>query len=296
MRFGLIFLLSLAVTVTGCGDDDDGGTDTGSTSDTGRDDASSDAGTDTATGEDTGPGEDTGSGEDTGAGEDTGGTDAGDAGGEDAGPISMPCELPAADCDVTDMSACEAGEACRPLSDGTAMCLETGDETVATNEECMRTSDCGPGDLCVRYGADEPSFCLRLCRAGSIGECGEGYACNGGLTDRECLRACRPIAPACDILAQDCPDDGQACTLARHPETRAPYFACRTAGENGIGERCGGDEGGCTSGTICINSSDGNAYCRQVCNPDGEPRCTEDGETCRGFAPTWEVSYCRPAA
>jgi len=258
--------------LAGCGNDDDGGPTPV--------DASMDAGgTDGAIGEDAG-------------GTDGGGTDAaGDDGGggeEDGGPVSMPCTA-MGDCDPFDPTACPDGEACHPNPSGTE-CAELTARTVGEGEECSARADCAPGLLCLDFG--DGFSCNRMCPEGSIGFCGEDKGCFGTIGDAG-VRICRPIPEPCDIYAQDCPDPDDTCTFTRDPETDEPYTGCRPAGEQGHGEPCGGDDGSCDRGLVCIRGGDGSTSCHHVCDPDGEPDCTAGDETCDGFAETWMVGYCR---
>jgi len=125
------------------------------------------------------------------------------------------------------------------------------------------------------------------------------YTGQGCLAGKECLSSlsanpevglCTPPPPACDVYTQDCPA-GLTCL---------PYsrlwggfdFRCLTAGENAVGEPCGGSAGGCGRGLICIRrSSDGTASCREICQTDED--CTLPQTACVGVSNTYQVHYCR---
>jgi hypothetical protein len=271
----MLRLLFAVVLLSGCGDDGGPG-DGGVGIDAGDGDAGLDAGTDAAPGADTGT--------DTGLPVD---------GGEDA-RVSMPCTA-AGMCNPFDPESCGTTMACRPdlTPEGTG-CGPLSAAVRMEGESCTAPDDCVQGTLCLDFG--EGLSCQRMCPDGSIGFCGrDDLACFGAIAADECIRICRPIPEECDILMQDCADPLDTCTLARHPETDAPYTGCRPAGTQGPGDPCGDGMGSCDHGLICIREGM-TTSCRQVCGGAdmAPPACTEPGETCTGFARTWMVSYCRP--
>lgn len=276
----------IALLVMGCGDDDslprvdgsvriDGGGSDGGGGDGGGIDGGS---------RDAGPRPD-------GSAADAGGTDASASdGGTDGGPVSMPC-MAAGACDPFDPSACPDGESCRPSTVGGTSCQPIIATPLGEDEPCSTPQDCAPGMLCLSFPGDAEFTCQPMCAQGSIGACSDGKACFGTIGD-PCIQICRPIAPPCDIYAQDCADAADTCTFARHPETDAPYTACRPAGTQGHGDPCGGMDGTCGHSLVCIRT-DMITTCRYVCDPSGgSPTCTEPGETCTGLARTWMVGYC----
>lgn len=207
----------------------------------------------------------------------------------DTGPVSMPCTA-IGPCDPFDPASCAAGEGCQP-GIGMTECVVLDDDAAGLGEACALPTDCEAGLFCLNFG-DGPT-CERMCARGSVGFCGDGQACTGAIGGDMCIRICRPIPVPCDIYTQDCVDPDDACTFARHPETRAPYTGCRPAGPQGRGMPCGGSDGQCQAGLVCISEA-GISACRQVCGPDGgEPTCTAPGETCDRESSTWMVPYCR---
>jgi hypothetical protein len=102
---------------------------------------------------------------------------------------------------------------------------------------------------------------------------------------------CRPLAPPCDIYAQDCDDPELACTLVTNFETGERYTGCRTPGTVALGGGCGGGMGSCAEGLICVRV-EGVSTCHAVCNPEaGGPDCTTPA-TCSGMTTGWGVRYC----
>jgi hypothetical protein len=192
-------------------------------------------------------------------------------------------------CDPFDPASCPDGESCRPSTVGGTSCQPIVAAPVGEDEVCGTPQDCAPGLLCLSFGGE--FTCQPMCPQGSIGACRADKACFGTIGD-PCIQICRPIAPPCDIYAQDCADAADTCTFARHPETDAPYTACRPAGTQTHGDPCGGMDGTCDHSLVCIRV-DGATTCRYVCDPaGGAPTCTEPGESCTGFARTWMVGYC----
>lgn len=224
------------------------------------------------------------------AGLDAASTDAAssDAGMADAPLVSMPCTAMGA-CDPFDVDACPPGESCRLGAMGTE-CQPLFSTTARIGEACTRADGCEPGALCLNF-AGEGFTCHAICADGSIGSCGAGAACTGSLGDT-CVRVCRPLAPRCDIYAQDCVDPLLSCTLVTNGETGERYTGCRPPGVLTAGAMCGGDLGTCVEGLICVREM-GVSTCRGVCNPEaGGPSCTGP-ETCSGTTTSWGVRYCR---
>lgn len=279
-------IVAIVVAAIGCGDGGGGGGDSGPRADAGD-------------GLDASPGPDAG-GEDADAGEgaDGGGGDAGigadgstgsDGGSDGGGPVSMPCTAVGA-CDPFDPTSCGA-QVCRTGTMGIA-CYDATTPAHLEGETCTAPAQCVAGTICLDFGAG--FHCERMCPAGSIGACGEDRACIGTIGD-ECVQICRPFAEPCDIYAQDCVDPADTCTLARHPETTAPYTACRPAGPRASGQTCGGGEGACGNDLICISAS-GVTACRQPCDPAAVVDECATGEACTGMSRTWGVGYCVPTA
>ncbi len=283
--FGL--LLSLA-----CGDDDgsaDAAADTSAdvSSDGAAEDASADATRDSSPGEDAGGSD---ASEDASIdGSNDASIDAGEDAEVDSGPVSMPC-TPSGECDpFMDDTGCEDGQVCIVAAGGTE-CRDAGDG-LALGEVCTQRNDCAPGLMCVRVGEGDAT-CQAMCAAGSIGQCEGEARCFGNVGDA-CVQFCRPRSPSCDIYTQDCAGVDEACTLVTDPETDERYTGCRPAGEKAQGETCGGDDGNCEAGLVCIRR-DGTSTCHEVCDADAGETCSEASEVCEGVSSSWRVTYCRP--
>jgi hypothetical protein len=96
--------------------------------------------------------------------------------------------------------------------------------------------------------------------------------------------------PICDIYAQDCPE-GLAC--APYPRPWGPFdFRCLQPGLKQVTETCGGGEGSCAAGLICVRvGEEALATCQEICTTDEQ--CTQPGNTCRGLSSRFEVRFCR---
>lgn len=197
------------------------------------------------------------------------------------------CE-PVGDCDPFDADPCP-GAACRPKVDGTvcempdAPVLAEGDSCAVPDEDA-----CPAGTVCLDFGGGQR--CHRLCRAGSVGTCGAGTACSTTVFGDACVKVCRSYPEPCDIFLQDCVDLADTCTLATHPETDERYTGCRPAGPQQRGQACGGASGTCGHGLICVSN-----LCREVCDPmDGDPGCSDAGESCTGLSASYDIPFCEP--
>ncbi|RLB49212.1 MAG: hypothetical protein DRJ42_21495 [Deltaproteobacteria bacterium] len=251
------------------------------------DSSTGDGGADGST--DGGPGTDSGPGADAGPGDSGTPTDAGADAAMDTGPVSMPCTA-IGPCDPFDPTSCPDGEGCQP-GIGMTECVTLDADAADLGETCALPDECAAGLLCLNFG-DGPT-CERMCPNGSIGFCGAGQACTGAIGGDMCIRICRSIPTPCDIYTQDCAGTDEACTLARNPETGETYTGCRPAGTQGSGMACGGADGQCQAGLICIGEASIDV-CRQVCGPDGgDPTCADPGESCTGLSTNWMVPYCR---
>lgn len=197
------------------------------------------------------------------------------------------CE-PVGECDPFDANPCP-GAACRP-SAGETVCEAIDAPVLAEGDSCAVPNEdaCPAGTACIDFGGGQR--CHRLCRAGSVGDCGATLACSFAALGDPCLRVCRPFPEACDIFDQDCADSADTCTLATHPETDERYTGCRPAGPQERGDACGGGSGTCGHGLICVSST-----CREVCDPmDGTPGCSDSGEACTGLSASYEIPFCQP--
>lgn len=201
---------------------------------------------------------------------------------------ACPCE-PAGECDPFDAQPCAGGAACRLSSAGTECLAIVGTPELGAGETCPSFADadrCEAGTMCLDFG--EGLVCHRLCPAGSIGACGSASACLAGVVGDECIGVCRPLAELCDILVQDCADPDDTCAPASNPETGTGYTGCRPAGPRAVTQSCGGGNGSCNHGLVCLSG-----ICRQVCDPEGGvPSCTIPGHVCTGLSSSYGFSYC----
>ncbi len=203
-------------------------------------------------------------------------------------PPSMPCTATGS-CDPFDPTSCP-GQVCRPGTLGIA-CYDVAASPGAEGAPCAAPDQCMPGTLCLSFGG-AGFTCQRMCARGSVGDCGAARACTGTVGDA-CVQVCRPLPARCDVYAQDCAAATDGCTLVTHPETGEAYTGCRPAGTRALGETCGGADGTCTRGALCIRSA-GVASCRQACDATAAAPGCPMGEACTGVARTWSVGYCVP--
>ena len=214
---------------------------------------------------------------------DAGVADSGDAGAMPTGPVAPggPCE-PVGECDPwEDGGVCDDG-ACQ-LTGSALRCGAVAPGAGGEGDPCEELADCRAGTTCLTLPGGPQ--CVRLCQLGTVGGCGEGASCSG-TTSMDCLGHCRALPVPCDVLAQDCVGDDEACSLALNRETDERYTGCVPAGAGALDEACE-NIGDCGRGLVCIGSA-----CRQVCDPEGgEPTCP-GGRRCNRRSTSWDVPYC----
>ncbi|MGE3547790.1 MAG: putative Ig domain-containing protein, partial [Kofleriaceae bacterium] len=82
----------------------------------------------------------------------------------------------------------------------------TGSANAGLCEPCSHDSQCGSGDLCVRMGSMNDTFCLESCSGG----CPSGYSCSGQplpSVDGASAYQCVPQSGSCDAPTAQCEDD-----------------------------------------------------------------------------------------
>lgn len=198
------------------------------------------------------------------------------------------------ECDPFTASSCEGTALCRPgVMEGPTVCVEPTGELRALGERCGAEDWCVEGASCIDFG--DGARCERLCAAGSVGECGEDAVCVGTVTGfQPCIRVCVALAARCDVLAQDCADPELTCAFAGNPETGERYTGCRTTGEQADGEPCGGTDGACARGLLCI-TEEGVSRCHAPCDAAAAPSTCPAEQTCSGRLTGYDFSYCRGA-
>lgn len=227
-------------------------------------------------------------------------------GGEDA-PMGCPCQEPEdcqsgfcvlhlgnTVCSALCSGQCTEGWECSPgpsQEDGILLCLS---ETPSLCLPCLSDQDCaGEGEVCVRHGDMEGSFCGILCSA--LDECPESYTCQSQTTvDGLPVDVCHPEAGLCPctsyaVLAQK----ASACRRSNESGTCSGERICTSEGlspcdapEPGE-ESCDGMDNNCNGSTdegpLC---DDGNPCTSNQClgaegcqNPPLDGAC-DDGDPC----------------
>ena len=210
---------------------------------------------------------------------------------------------------------CARGYICLSDDGGrTGTCALPG--TRAQGDTCSQNAHCAEGLICdnafcevgqadcvrtCRLGCDpaDPASCtstLELCfPAREEGAQGSGFCQEGNCSDAEpcdvgniCLRdgarakQTGVCAQTCDPLDTEVCGDGHGCSFWFGDLNQT---ACDVAGDLPVGASCGGGEGLCVPGSVCLSEptpSDPNAArCVQLCDPEGRR-----GEACRSPNPT----------
>jgi hypothetical protein len=281
------------LSLTGCGQSESTGSETGS-----ADDTSSGEGSGADTDNESGDGSSTSastSGGSTGSSTTTGGD--GDGGDSTTGTfldVDMPVSNGA--CVPGKADDCDEGEKCSAyVQEPGYCCVDTnacvpiigdkqwGDECerTAMNDDCDNTLFC----MTTTSGSTGLGVCLQLCQQAEAGACA-----NAGLPNADCISFNDGVLPLCedpcDPLAQDC-DENWGCYAVG-----TQGFACALPGiEDGQGndaDECFTVQSCkpglvCTDGTTVANCNAGSC-CTQFCDTNnGNSECTDAGEECVAY-------------
>ena len=303
----LLMTLLLALSIGACGDTDEASAPVGTGSSNATSNSTSDGTGDTsgATTADAGN-DDTGETTSSDGGDPMdSGTTGGTTGGMDTGePVDADNPMDtAAD---TEERVFDPGGECNPYTQdcpdgddgdpqqcvpiqGEPRCIAQNPQQLAAEEPCVGV-ECAPGLTCINWGGDRGQVCTQMCDRNTREGCADNFSCSAWVQSNDNIGLCQPRPVTCDIYAQDCPDDGQACTFGRDPDTDAPIYVCASAGDRADGQTCSGGAGRCMEGLICIRTEGDEATCSRVCQEDddclGEQRCI-------GRSTTWEATFCR---
>jgi len=181
-------------------------------------------------------------------------------------------------CDPILQSGCAAGQNCTYVAaSDTAECVEAG--PVPPNQACSVENRCKTG-VCMSLNATE-NRCYQICDEDT--DCGAGTA-NACLTlTGAAFKVCKipGIYDECDLLAQNCADEGKACyAVAGEPEP-----ICLAEGTGVPGSECT-TAAACTKGHACVSD-----VCRPICDPDIAGSCGANA-TCRDLFD--DAGYCAP--
>jgi len=186
-------------------------------------------------------------------------------------------------------SGCPAGQHCAAEGeDSVARCVPVSPHEPVEDGEPCSSAPCRPGSQCVRWS--EGAKCTHTCDPYSGDGCRAPEECLSHLSGNPKIGLCRVPPPLCDIYnAAACPA-GEACRPFFHPGGGGADLRCQSAGARGAGDRCGGDEGQCLPGLICVlHGANEQRSCYRVCQED--TACL-DGGGCRGRTGTLGIRYC----
>ena len=162
--------------------------------------------------------------------------------------------------------------------------------------ECTQASTRGLGDVCLdEYNRSLPcaeglvcnfSVCVEPCdpQSTSDEQCGNNRQCvdlsnqlnqNGGF--------CGAIG-SCDLFTNQGCEAGKQCNFAVRADDQKTVYFCSAEGQLSEGDQCslsGTGADGCGPGLFCINSPEGSAYCKRVCDTGGYQGPCPDGYSCR---------------
>ena len=225
---------------------------------------------------------------------DTGGTptpiDAtilGDRGGQpQPGDVAVVGDVPAGLCDPITGSGCQQGSHCAYNEAGQIACARSGPRQ--PGETCGGAEGCKLGQCSTLPDISADPLCYTYCNV--PGDCAETHTC-AGVTDQP-FKLCvpKPEEVTCNLLAQDCTKEGQACFLLQDQATGVNKYLCVNSMGVEPGQPCQ-YANACTAGYICINSA-----CTKICDLSAEEKGCAEGENCQSFAPSQNVGVCVGAA
>ncbi len=221
-----------------------------------------------------------------------------------------------AECNAVSQTGCQPGEKCGFILDqeeprlGHVGC--TADGTAAVGEACTAPT-VGNSDSCAAGGHCYIGECQDICTQVSP-DCADGFLCVSfvDIDYQWCL-------PACDPIAQDCPDTAEGATQGCYlgvegsscvrvfGDGNAPGDGCEFLNECAPGGGCFGDPGQCLrycSRDVCPPQLDEMGNVVAWCGPDADPPCTCAGgaagsgmeclatESCQGIQGEEVVGVC----
>ncbi len=191
--------------------------------------------------------------------------------------VVMP-DAPAPECDPGQQD-CPEGQKCTPYATLESCCVDSTRcapivGALGPAAPCTRADDnddCGPGLLCLgaQSGGSGPGTCVALCDVEDPTTCGADRCVQ---FNEGALPLCRP---ACDPLAQDCPE-GQACYAVLTEQA----FTCLTSafapGHGGAGEPCA-TISACRPGLLCTVAAELEGCTAELCCT---PLCPAGSDEC----------------
>ena len=215
----------------------------------------------------------------------------------EAGPPPMMSGCPMGPCDVATGAGCMAGEACYFLSPAEGepsvpICQPAGAGTDGAT--CASYGDCASGYFCAASGSS--GVCRKMCCMNNDAQCPSGQTCQVQLVDAagnpSGVGLCRG-SDGCDVLAQTGCPEGEGC----YPVGTGSTCAMPRPGAEGGGQgaTCM-TANGCNAGFICAGSGD-ESTCSQACSlaDGGEPSCA-DGFVCGMLTGITEFGICQMAS
>jgi len=206
----------------------------------------------------------------------------GDKGTPQPGDIPIVGDAPAGLCDPITGSGCQQGSHCAYNEAGQIACARSGPR--GPGETCGGAEGCKLGQCSTLPGISEDPLCYTYCNV--PGDCIEGFTCAG--VENQPFKLCVPKPPevTCNLLAQDCEKEGQACFLLQDQSTGENKYLCVDSMGVQPGQPCQ-YANACTAGYLCINSA-----CTKVCDLSAEVKGCAEGENCQSFAPSQNVGVC----
>ena len=211
--------------------------------------------------------------------------DAGDpdAGPFDSGVMGFPDAAgPMGNCNPVDGTGCNMGNTCvyQP-SLNEPQCRMLASMQAAPNAECdVMLQNCGVGYSCINLTGGPGPRCLKICRNGNNTDCasvpdttGNGFAC---------LLNLNGVYGACAPRPTSCVPYNDTCMMGEHCEIVGTELGCVPDGMAALGQPCGGANGACMRGGICVNLT-GTAVCMEPCDPNSMANsCSGMNQECGG--------------
>jgi hypothetical protein len=184
------------------------------------------------------------------------------------------------DCDPITDQGCQAGQNCSMVSQTALGCVPAG--TALIDQPCGQGAgaDCADG---VCLSADGVNYtCAQFCSAQN-NTCPAGRPCNIGMQGSD-YTFCGALPVACDLLAQDCPNN-QGCYMI----DQAGTTDCAPSQGKTAGQPCS-YLNDCAPGHICGNNP---GTCYQICNLGGGAPACATGQCQNAQLPVANAGVCQ---
>lgn len=190
--------------------------------------------------------------------------------------------VPSEDCSIIGESGCPDDAPYCHLRGRATECTQPS--TRSRGEVCLdefnRSLPCAEGLVC------NFSICVEPCDPnGDIdAQCGNNRQCVDLTNQLNQPGGFCGAVGSCDLFTNEGCEAGQQCQFAVRPDDQQTVYFCTAEGQLNEGDECplnGTAADGCSNGLMCINSPEGSAYCKRVCDTGAYQGPCPEGYSCR---------------